>query len=126
MAWSARKAKRKYKGVKWIDTPFAKPYKMRRAVNRMQMAMAVASGIARLSVLRAHPDPSPLKMVNMAQTTIQTVQSVVELQKQFDQRETVYNVKPRTNSKRNREVQERAQRIAGEDGQDSQSEEKHQ
>ena len=53
MAWSQRKQNRKWKGIKWIDSPFANHYKLMKAMNRIQLSGIISSGMIMLNQISA-------------------------------------------------------------------------
>lgn len=75
-----RAAKRKYKGVPWIKTGLAKPYKRRLIFAKMQCAMMAASAQSRLMAIRCDMStPAPLKSAYMAEAMINTMQATAKI-----------------------------------------------
>ena len=84
MASIARKLNRKYKGIKWINTRFALPYKRAKAIKHMQQGMAIASGICANNSIMYTSGVAALKAMAIAENTIKTAQAVAEIAKDIN------------------------------------------
>lgn len=69
----------RYKRVKWIDTRFAKPYKMRRMWANMKAAQVTAVAVAQSMTIRASAMPRPNKLISIAELNIMAAKAVAKI-----------------------------------------------
>jgi hypothetical protein len=79
MASILKRNKQKWKGVKWIDTPFAIPYKRRRAYAMMAASGIFAAGVARINAIRQSNRNSKEKAIAIAETVIKSQQAGIKV-----------------------------------------------
>lgn len=73
MAYSKRKYSRRFKGVKWVDSPFADSYKQRVSLLRVIPVASCVSGLARIKAIQSTPAETPEAKVKKATAIAQTV-----------------------------------------------------
>jgi len=81
MASVIKRNRRRWKGVKWIDTPFAR-HKRRLWMHRVMAISQLEAGKARIAAIRFSQASPAEKKIAIAETVLSTVESATKVIRQ--------------------------------------------